>query len=35
MRKPTNLKRPVRPKSKIIQGKNSKIYIKKPKLKGE
>lgn len=35
MRKPTNLKRPARPKSKIIQGKNSKVQIKKPKLEGE
>lgn len=32
MRKPTNLKRPARPKSKVIQGKNSKVQIKKPKL---
>lgn len=33
MRKPTNLKRPARPKSKVIQGKNSKVQIKKPKLR--
>lgn len=36
MKKPTNVKRPARPKTNILQGSvNSKATIKKPQLKGE